>query len=49
MSFEHFLCTILFLETSPMKFHRVTKLLVKFVGDATFKLSFNFKTCFYKQ
>jgi hypothetical protein len=36
-------------ETCPMKFHRVTKDMVRFVGDATFKLSFDFKTCFYKQ
>jgi hypothetical protein len=39
----------LFLEISPMKFRRVTKDMVKFVCDATFKLSFAIKSCFYKQ
>jgi hypothetical protein len=32
-----------------MKFHRVTKDMVRFVSNATFKLRFDFKTCFYKQ
>jgi hypothetical protein len=37
------------IEKSPMKFHRVTKDMVRFVSDATFKLHFDFKTCLYKQ
>jgi hypothetical protein len=32
-----------------MKFHKVTKDMVRFISDAHFKLHFDFKTCFYKQ
>jgi hypothetical protein len=44
MSFEHFSCTMLVSRNIYDKFHRVTKVMVTFVRDTTFELSFNFKT-----
>jgi hypothetical protein len=47
MTFEQLLSTILV--SQNMKFHSATKDMVRFAGDAKFNLSFDFKTCFYKQ
>jgi hypothetical protein len=43
-TFCHIRC--LQIETSPKKFHRVAKYVVRFVDEVTFKFEFVFKTFF---